>query len=228
MENINLNEHMSADDKQKNGQGFEYNTGRRALKLPEYGRNVQKMVDYLKSIEDRDKRNEQAQAVVKVMELLNPQVHLQDDYEHKLWDHLQIIADFELDVDSPYPKPEKESLNTAPERIPVEKRPMKASHYGRNVQNMIDLVASVEDAETRNQLILNLASFMKMQYLIWNKDNVEDATIFSDIVKLSNGKITIPEGMEIGKLQNFDSRGTSMSSRANKNRRNNKQKNHKK
>ena len=79
--------------------GFEYNTGRRALKLPEYGRNVQKMVAYLKTIEDRDKRNEQARAVVKVMELLNPQVHLQDNYEQKLWDHLQIIADFELDVD---------------------------------------------------------------------------------------------------------------------------------
>ena len=73
--------------------GFEYNTGRRALKLPEYGRNVQKMVAYLKTIEDRDKRNEQARAVVKVMELLNPQVHLQDNYEQKLWDHLQIIAD---------------------------------------------------------------------------------------------------------------------------------------
>lgn len=124
--------------------GFEYNTGRRALKLPEYGRNVQKMVAYLKTIEDRDKRNEQARAVVKVMELLNPQVHLQDNYEQKLWDHLQIIADFELDVDSPYPKPEKESMDTRPEPIPLEKRSMKSSHYGKSTASLIELISGVE------------------------------------------------------------------------------------
>lgn len=183
---------------------FEYNTGRRALKLPEYGRNVQKMVDYLKTIEDRDKRNEQARAVVKVMELLNPQVHLQDDYEHKLWDHLQIIADFELDVDSPYPMPQRESLSAKPERIPLEKSTMKAYHYGRNIEKLIDMAASLEDGETKDYVLGNIASFMRMQYLTWNKDTVSDETIFADIERLSGGRVHIPEGFQFSKVQLSD------------------------
>ena len=113
-----------------------YNTERVRLYIPEYGRNVQKMVDYLKTIEDREKRNEQARAVVKVMEILNPAVHLQEDYEHKLWDHLHIISGFGLDVDSPYPKPEPESLNDRPAAVPIKKKPIKANHYGRNIEKI--------------------------------------------------------------------------------------------
>ena len=88
-----------------------YNTERVRLYIPEYGRNVQKMVDYLKTIEDREKRNEQARAIIKVMEILNPAVHLEEDFEHKLWDHLFIISGFDLDMDAPYPMPAPESLN---------------------------------------------------------------------------------------------------------------------
>ena len=95
-----------------------YNTERVTLYIPEYGRNVQKMVDYLKTIEDREKRNEQARAIIKVMEIINPAVHLQDNYEQKLWDHLHIISGFDLDVDSPYPAPAPESLNEKPLPIP--------------------------------------------------------------------------------------------------------------
>ena len=87
-----------------------YNTERVKLWMPEYGRNVQKMVDYIKTIEDREKRNEQARAVVKVMEILNPQVHVQENWEQKLWDHLHIISGFSLDVDSPYPAPSQENF----------------------------------------------------------------------------------------------------------------------
>lgn len=206
--------------------GFEYNTGRRVLKLPEYGRNVQKMVDYLKTIEDREKRNEQARAVVKVMELLNPQVHLQDNYEQKLWDHLQIIADFELDVDSPYPMPQMDSLDTPPDPVPLEKRTMKSSHYGKSIPSLIDLVAGVEDAETREMLLRNLAAFMKMQYLTWNKDTVSDETIFADIERMSGGRIAVPEGMQIGRVQASDIPNAA-GRNSMKNRRN-KQKNHKK
>ena len=149
-----------------------YNTERVTLHIPEYGRNVQKMVDYLKTIEDREKRNEQARAIIKVMEILNPAVHLQDNYEQKLWDHLFIIADFELDVDSPYPMPERESLNKRPELVPIEKKPIRASHYGRNIENMIDLVAQQEDEEHKLGMLRVLAGYMKQQYLIWNKDSV--------------------------------------------------------
>ena len=115
-----------------------YNTERVRLYIPEYGRNVQKMVAYLKTIEDREKRNEQARAIIKVMEILNPSVHLQDNYEQKLWDHLFIISGFDLDVDAPYPMPAPESMHQRPEPIPLEKTPIKANHYGRNIESIIN------------------------------------------------------------------------------------------
>ena len=128
-----------------------YNTERVTLHIPEYGRNVQKMVDYLKTIEDREKRNEQARAIIKVMEILNPAVHLQENYEQKLWDHLYIIADFDLDVDAPYPMPARDIMHRRPQPVPLEKKPIKASHYGRNIENMIDLVAEKEDGEQKTR-----------------------------------------------------------------------------
>lgn len=177
-----------------------YNTERVRLYIPEYGRNVQKMVDYLKTIEDREKRNEQARAVVKVMEILNPAVHLQEDYEHKLWDHLHIISGFGLDVDSPYPKPEPESLNDRPAAVPIKKKPIKANHYGRNIESIIDLIAETEDGENKTAMIRSLAIYMRQQYLIWNKDSVADETIFQDIEKLSDYRIKVPEGLQLSRI----------------------------
>lgn len=184
-----------------------YNTERVRLYIPEYGRNVQKMVDYLKTIEDRDKRNEQAKAVIKVMEIINPAVKLQEDYEHKLWDHLHIISGFSLDVDSPYPVPAPESLNEKPMMVPIEKRPIKATHYGRNIENLIDLVASTPDGDVKTEMIRTLALYMRQQYLIWNKDSVSDQTIFQDIERLSDNRIKVPEGLGLNKVDS----GTSFS-----------------
>lgn len=178
---------------------LEYNTQRRNLKLPEYGRNVQKMVNYLKTIEDRDKRNEQARAVVKVMEILNPQVHLQENYLQKLWDHLYIIADFDLDVDSPFPAPDREQLTAAPSMIPIRKKPIKATHYGRNIESIIDLIAEQEEGDGKKELIRALAVYMRQQYLIWNKDSVTEETIFQDIEKLSDYRIKVPEDLHLSK-----------------------------
>ncbi len=179
-----------------------YNTERVRLYIPEYGRNVQKMVEYIKTIEDREKRNEQAKAVIKVMEIINPAVKLQENFEHKLWDHLHIISGFSLDVDSPYPVPAPESLNEKPLMVPIEKRPIKATHYGRNIENIIELIANTEDGDAKTEMIRSLAVYMRQQYLIWNKDTVSDQTIFQDIVKLSGDRITIPEGMELSRLDN--------------------------
>ncbi len=177
-----------------------YNTERVRLYVPEYGRNVQKMVDYLKTIEDRDKRNEQARAIIKVMEILNPSVHLQEDYEHKLWDHLFIISGFDLDVDAPYPMPAPESLGQKPEPVPIVKKPIKANHYGRNIESIIDFIADKEDGEVKTGMIRSLAVYMRQQYLIWNKDTVSDETIFQDIEKLSDYRIKVPEGLQLGKI----------------------------
>lgn len=179
---------------------LEYNTERRKLVLPEYGRGVKTMVDHIKTIEDREKRNEQARAVVKVMEILNPAVHLQEDYEHKLWDHLFIISGFDLDVDAPYEMPSSDTLYTKPEPLEINKKPVKATHYGRNIESVMDLIAAQEDGEMKTSLIRSLATYMRQQYLIWNKDSVADETIFMDIEKLSDGRIKVPEGLELSKI----------------------------
>lgn len=209
-----------------------YNTERVQLHIPEYGRNVQKMVDYLKTIEDRQKRNEQARAIIKVMEILNPSVHLLEDYEHKLWDHLYIISGFDLDVDSPFPAPAPESLHERPRMVPIEKKPIKANHYGRNIENIIDLVAEKEDGEQKIAMIRSLAIYMRQQYLIWNKDTVADETIFQDIEKLSDYRIKVPEGLQLGRVDanvNFARPGLNpVKSGKNRNNQRNNQKNYRK
>lgn len=177
-----------------------YNTEREKLWMPEYGRNVQKMVDYLKTIEDRQKRNEQAKAIVKVMEILNPQVYLQENYEQKLWDHLHIISGFTLDIDAPYPAPTEEHFHERPEIVPIKKKPIKATHYGRNIESIIDLIAEHEDGDTKTAMIRSLAIYMRQQYLIWNKDSVADETIFRDIEKLSDYRIKVPDGIQLTRI----------------------------
>ncbi len=178
-----------------------YNTERVKLYIPEYGRNVQKMVDYLKTIEDRKKRNEQARAIIKVMEILNPAVHLEEDFEHKLWDHLYIISGFDLDIDAPYPMPAPETLNQKPEKVPFNNKPIKAVHYGRNIENIIELIAGKEDGEAKTAMIRQLAIYMRQQYLIWNKETVADETIFQDIERLSDYRIKVPEGMQLSRVE---------------------------
>ena len=184
-----------------------YNTEREKLQMPEYGRIVLNMVEQVKAIPDRKKRSEQAKAVVRVMELLNPQVHTQDNYEQKLWDHLYMIAGYDLDIDSPFPAPHPEAMDVPPMKIPINKTPVRANHYGRNIESIIDL---------------------RQQYLIWNKDSVADETIFADIEKLSGYRIQVPADMELSKISfdsNFSRPGLNLN--MGQNRRNNKKTNRK-
>lgn len=203
-----------------------YNTEREKLQMPEYGRIVLNMVEQVKAIPDRKKRSEQAKAVVRVMELLNPQVHTQDNYEQKLWDHLYMIAGYDLDIDSPFPAPHPEAMDVPPMKIPINKTPVRANHYGRNIESIIDLIASEPDGEVKTAMIRSLAVYMRQQYLIWNKDSVADATIFSDIEKLSDYRIKVPEGLELAKISgdtNFSRPGMSINvGGAGSNRKNNK------
>lgn len=177
---------------------MDYNTYREKLILPEYGRHVQKMIERVKGIEDRQKRNEQIQAVVNVMTLLNPSLREYPDHKRKLWDHVYVIAGYDIDIDSPYEAPTPAKAAARPEPIPVDKTPIKASCYGRNIENMIDLVAGIEDDTVRTEMIRNLARYMRQQYLIWNKDSVADETILKDMATLAQGKLEIPEGLELG------------------------------
>ena len=184
----------------ENSIGLDYNTAREKLAMPEYGRNVLKMVQQLRSIPEKDKRSEQARAVVKVMEILNPQVHTQEDYEHKLWDQLYMIAGFDLDIDSPWPCPVKEEFETKPVQLPMKSERIKATHYGRNIEKIINLLCEEPEGEVKTEMIRSLGIYMRTQYLIWNKDSVSDETIFKDIEKLSDNRLKVPEGISLGKV----------------------------
>ncbi len=177
-----------------------YNTERERLRMPEYGRNVLEMVEQLRDIEDKAKRSEQARAVVKVMEILNPQVHQQENYEQKLWDHLYLMAGLDLDIDAPYPAPVVDDLQSRPQVIPLKSKPVKATHYGRNIESIIELIAGEPEGEVKTAMIRSLAIYMRQQYLIWNKDSVADQTIFNDIEKLSDYRIKVPEGISLSKI----------------------------
>ena len=183
-----------------NTTGLDYNTSREKLAMPEYGRTVLKMIEQLQAIPDKEKRSEQARAVVKVMEILNPQVRTQENYEQKLWDHLYMIAGYDIDIDSPFPRPEEENFTTRPVAIPMKDTPIKATHYGRNIERIIDLLCNEPDGEVKTEMLRCLAIYMRQQYLIWNKDSVADETIFKDIVKLSGNRLSIPEGLKLSEI----------------------------
>ncbi|KAA3624308.1 MAG: DUF4290 domain-containing protein [Flavobacterium sp.] len=175
---------------------LEYNTERPKLIIPEYGRHIQKMVDYAVSLEDREERNKTAKSIIAVMGNLNP--HLRDvpDFQHKLWDQLFIISDFKLDVDSPYSVPSKEELSERPEPLDYPQNHPKYRFYGNNIKRMIDVACSWEDGDMKDGLVLTIANHMKKCFLNWNKDTVEDDVIFQHLFELSNGKLNLKNSEE--------------------------------
>ena len=176
---------------------YDYNTSRNNMKLPEYGRNIQKMVEYLMTIEDRDQRNKMAQAVISVMGNMNP--HLRDisDFKHKLWDHLSIMSDFKLDIDSPYKKPEPKVFNEKPRRVEYKLNEIKYKHYGRTLEMLIDAALKYPEGEEKEQLIKIIANHMKKSYLTWNREVVNDGEIFKDLKELSGGKINVDADLKL-------------------------------
>lgn len=170
---------------------MDYNTIREKLIIPEYGRNVQKMVNYCVSIEDRDERNDTALAIIEVMGNLNP--HLRDvpDFKHKLWDQLFIMSKFKIDVDSPYPIPSEEFFTEKPEMLVYPEKSRKYRFYGLNLKKMIAVAISREDFEEKELLIMALANHMKKSFLNWNKDTVDDETILKHLYELSDGNIDL-------------------------------------
>lgn len=168
---------------------YDYNSSRKKLILPEYGRNIQKMVNHIKTIEDRDERNKAAKTVIGVMGNLNPHLRDVNDFKHKLWDHLAIIADFDLDIDSPYPWLEPESLKSIPDKVPYSQHRIKKKHYGRSIVLMIDKAVELEAGEEKDDLVRMIAYHMKKSYLTWNREAVSDSEIFTDMKTLSGGKL---------------------------------------
>ncbi|WP_055448567.1 DUF4290 domain-containing protein [Lacinutrix mariniflava] len=175
---------------------IEYNTEREHLIIPEYGRHVQKMVNFAISRETKEERNKVAKAIIAVMGNLQP--HLRDvpDFQHKLWDQLFIMANFGLDVDSPYEKPLKEVLEERPETLEYPQNFPKYRFYGNNIKTMVDVAVSWEEGDLKEALIYTIANHMKKCFLNWNKDTVEDHVIFNHLFELSNGQIDLKDSKE--------------------------------
>ena len=182
---------------------MDYNTQREKLILPEYGRNVKKLVDYAKSIQDKDERNRVAHAIISIMGNLNPQFRDMTDFKHKLWDHLSIVSNFELDVESPYPLPEKDILSEKPGNVPYKEHNIRWKHYGKVIENLIQKAVEMEAGEEKNALIKIIANHMKKSYLKWNRDVVDDDHILGDLKDLAKDQLEIPEGLVLTESREF-------------------------
>ena len=214
-------------------ENIEYNTERSKLIIPEYGRHFQKMVDHAISIEDPVERNKVAQAIISVMGNIQP--HLRDvpDFQHKLWDQLFIMSDFNLDVESPFPITTKEMLQEKPAPLEYPQNHPKYRFYGNNIKRMIDVAVKWEKGDMRDGLEYTIANHMKKCYLNWNKDTVEDKIIFKHLLELSDGEIDLASKEEnltdSGQfLKNRISKGGSKSSsnsRSHSNKKNNRNNN---
>ena len=178
-------------------QGLLYNTDRGRIIISEYGRNMQEMIRHLMEIEDRQKRTEAAQFIISVMAQMNPQVKQSDDYIHKLWDHLYIISDYQLDVDSPFPPPQPLTESTKPHHVDYQNHNIQYGHYGYYMAKMIEIASETEDEEMRQALAYSIANQMKRNFLEWSGNVVNDQQILEDLKNMSKGRLILPEDVKL-------------------------------
>jgi hypothetical protein len=180
---------------------FDYNSTRSKLILSEYGRNVQNMVKYIVALPTKEERNRYAQVVIDLMGFLNP--HLRDvaDFKHKLWDHLHIISDFQIDVDAPYPKPSPDVIHLKPEPLKYPHQRIKYKHYGKTIELMMEKAKTIEEPDRRQHMVQAIANFMKMAYVQWNKDSVADESILADLRAMSGGQLKLEENVNLARVE---------------------------
>src|ERR1700744_4331915 len=180
---------------------FDYNSTRNKLILSEYGRNVQNMVKYIVALPTKEERNRYAQVVIDLMGFLNP--HLRDvaDFKHKLWDHLHIISDFQIDVDAPYPKPSPDVIHLKPEPLKYPHQRIRYKHYGKTIELMMEKAKTIEEPERKQHMVQSIANFMKMAYVQWNKDSVADETILADLRAMSAGELKLEENVNLARVE---------------------------
>lgn len=186
---------------------MKYNTQKKRLPLPEYGRSVQDMVDHALTIADRAERQRCADTIINIMGGMFP--HLRDvpDFKHKLWDHLAIMSDFKLDIDYPYEIVKADKLNVKPDVVPYVQGGIRYRHYGRLTEVLVKKAVEYEDGEEKKQLIRLVANHMKKCFMGWNKDNVEDQKIFEDLRDYSGGVIDLMgSDMRLTEQRNFPQR----------------------
>lgn len=170
-------------------ENLEYNTSRNHLIIKEYGRHIQKMVEYLLTIEDKEKRQKNANTVIELMGILNPHLKNVEDFKHKLWDHLFLISDFKLDVESPYPIPTRETLRAKPDPLPYPKRYPKYNHLGKNIEVVIDKALKEENPEKKQAFANAIAYYMKLTYSNWHKELVHDDNIQTELQTITKGEL---------------------------------------
>jgi len=176
---------------------MEYNTQRNKLIIPEYGRNIQKMIEHCLELKDRDERTRFAYLIVNVMGQMVPKGKESGDMQQKLWDHLHIISGFRLNVDSPYKPPEQDFREIKPQPLPYSDQNFKYRHYGKNIEKIIEKTSNYEDGEEKDALIQAIANHLKKSYLNWNRDSVDDDLILENLQELSKGKLVFGEDMHL-------------------------------
>ena len=168
---------------------MEYNTTRNHLIMKEYGRHIQKMVEYLLTLQDKEERQRNAYAVIELMGFLNPHLKNVEDFRHKLWDHLFLISDFQLDVESPYPIPTRETLKAKPDVLGYPKQYPKFRHLGKNIEVVIDKALREENPEKKQGFANAVAYYMKLTYSNWHKELVHDDNIQTELSSITNGEL---------------------------------------
>lgn len=182
---------------------MKYNTQRERLEMSEYGRYVQSMVDYIKTLPDKETRNKAAETVVNTMMTVQQGPKDMNDFKHKLWDHLILLGNFELDIDSPYPLPKKDEViepKVIEYKAPYE---VRFRFYGRYVEKMVKKAIEMEDGDEKNELVRLIANTMKKLYIIWNKDSVKDEIILEQLDILSDGKLALQDGTMLQDTTDF-------------------------
>ncbi len=176
---------------------YDYNTQRNRLVLPEYGRNIQRMVEHILTVEDKEERNRLAKAIITIMGSMNP--HLRDisDFKHKLWDHLAIMSHFKIDIDAPYEMLTPIIFSEKPKILHYKLNSIRYKHYGRIIELMIAEAIKMPEGNEREELTKIIANHMKKSYLTWNKDAVDDTVILKDLASLSGGQLQMPEGTRL-------------------------------
>ncbi len=200
---------------------MEYNTERPALLITEYGRNIQKMIDFALAIESREERTKVASTIVNAMAILNPLIKDYTDFKHKLWDHLYIMSDYKLDCDSPYPMPSPDAINPKPEKIPYPSYNIKYKHYGKTILSVIEEAKKVNQEEVRDNLSVLIANFMKQSYMNYNRDNVNDEVIFEQLKRISDGHLLVKEDTRLKAVYEAKPLNNPSKNKKKKNRNNN-------
>lgn len=185
---------------------MEYNTTRNQLAMREYGRHIQKMIEHLLAIEDPERRQRNAHAVIELMGFLNPHLKNVEDFRHKLWDHLFLISDFKLEVKSPYPIPTKETLKAKPKPLPYPKRYPKFSHLGKNLEIIINKALKEDNPDKRLGFANAVAYYMKLAYNNWHKEIVHDDAIQGELTNLTDGQLTFTNTPFVKAFRPQDSR----------------------